>query len=340
MSEELVECPYCDETRASPQVSLPHLVLSFMGLVVLGAFTCLRRPVLLLLALVAALLGGVGPERPAFGAFGIVGFLLLAATESLLAYTPGARRLWIPLSAMAMGVMGCVFLTVHLWDRVEFPLPFGSLMLIAIPWANVASAVLLAHIKRPSSLTATSATRALLSHCRDALTDLFEEVRAGDMEKANGDGWADAMAQLKLLHGRIPAINNMEHHELRAELLVVRGHIEGGDLNTALACIHGLQVVRSRDPRRVLRGPASPELGKQGWLVRNAVTLIHAYRKIVPEHRRRSCRFHPSCSTYAETAFLQHGAFNGLRHSVNRALRCVPYGEEGDDPVPRIDEFH
>lgn len=50
-----------------------------------------------------------------------------------------------------------------------------------------------------------------------------------------------------------------------------------------------------------------------------------------------SCRFTPTCSSYAIEALRKHGPAKGLYLAVRRILRCRPGGGFGYDPVP--DEF-
>lgn len=49
-----------------------------------------------------------------------------------------------------------------------------------------------------------------------------------------------------------------------------------------------------------------------------------------------SCRFSPSCSAYAITAWRRYGALRGTWLAAGRLLRCNPWGGCGHDPVPKI----
>jgi len=49
-----------------------------------------------------------------------------------------------------------------------------------------------------------------------------------------------------------------------------------------------------------------------------------------------SCRFSPSCSAYAITAWRRYGALRGTWFAAGRLLRCNPWGGCGHDPVPKI----
>ena len=47
-----------------------------------------------------------------------------------------------------------------------------------------------------------------------------------------------------------------------------------------------------------------------------------------------SCRFNPTCSNYAIQAITKYGALKGLYLGLKRIIRCHPWGESGNDPVP------
>ena len=46
------------------------------------------------------------------------------------------------------------------------------------------------------------------------------------------------------------------------------------------------------------------------------------------------CRYVPSCSAYALEALERHGAWRGSLLTLQRLLRCHPWGGSGFDPVP------
>jgi uncharacterized protein len=47
-----------------------------------------------------------------------------------------------------------------------------------------------------------------------------------------------------------------------------------------------------------------------------------------------TCRYAPSCSAYAITAWTRYGALRGSWLAAGRLLRCHPWGGCGHDPVP------
>ena len=71
-----------------------------------------------------------------------------------------------------------------------------------------------------------------------------------------------------------------------------------------------------------------------GVLVRALVALVHAYQLLLGPILGGSCRFTPSCSSYAIEALERHGATRGTWLIVRRVLRCHPFQRAGYDPVP------
>lgn len=62
------------------------------------------------------------------------------------------------------------------------------------------------------------------------------------------------------------------------------------------------------------------------WLIR----LYQRFSRLLPP----ACRFRPTCSEYAIQAIQVHGVPRGVAMSVWRILRCNPFSQGGDDPVP------
>jgi putative membrane protein insertion efficiency factor len=62
--------------------------------------------------------------------------------------------------------------------------------------------------------------------------------------------------------------------------------------------------------------------------------LVRAYRYFLSPMLAPACRFHPSCSAYAEEALREHGALRGGLLATRRLCRCGPWHPGGVDPVP------
>lgn len=64
-----------------------------------------------------------------------------------------------------------------------------------------------------------------------------------------------------------------------------------------------------------------------------AIWLIRRYQSYSAT-RPPNCRFLPTCSAYAVTAYQRFGFFWGTMLSLWRILRCNPFNPGGYDPVP------
>lgn len=69
-------------------------------------------------------------------------------------------------------------------------------------------------------------------------------------------------------------------------------------------------------------------------MTRLLVGAIAAYRYAVSPLLGVNCRFHPSCSAYAQEAFERHGLFHGGWLATRRLCHCHPWHPGGYDPVP------
>ena len=71
---------------------------------------------------------------------------------------------------------------------------------------------------------------------------------------------------------------------------------------------------------------------------------ILAYRYTLSPFLPPSCRFRPSCSTYALQALALHGPLKGSWLAVKRLARCHPIkwlgSGSGYDPVPHPNHKH
>ena len=64
------------------------------------------------------------------------------------------------------------------------------------------------------------------------------------------------------------------------------------------------------------------------------VAVIWAYRLLVSPLFPPSCRYHPTCSTYALEAIEKYGPLKGGWIGLKRIMRCHPWRSGGYDPVP------
>ena len=77
---------------------------------------------------------------------------------------------------------------------------------------------------------------------------------------------------------------------------------------------------------------------------------IRFYQKRISPHTPPSCRYHPTCSTYALQAVEKHGALKGSVMGLARIIRCNPMVSGGVDEVPdyftvrrnpdNVDDYH
>jgi putative membrane protein insertion efficiency factor len=64
------------------------------------------------------------------------------------------------------------------------------------------------------------------------------------------------------------------------------------------------------------------------------VLFVRAYQVGISPLLPASCRYYPSCSSYAIEALERHGALRGSWLAARRILRCHPFRAGGFDPVP------
>lgn len=64
------------------------------------------------------------------------------------------------------------------------------------------------------------------------------------------------------------------------------------------------------------------------------ILLIKLYQKYISPLKRPTCKYYPTCSSYAIKAIEMHGAIKGSILTVWRILRCNPWSGGGVDYVP------
>ncbi|MEH6527296.1 MAG: membrane protein insertion efficiency factor YidD [Sneathiella sp.] len=62
--------------------------------------------------------------------------------------------------------------------------------------------------------------------------------------------------------------------------------------------------------------------------------LVKVYQYAISPYLPASCRYYPTCSSYALQALDKHGPVKGLFLTLGRLSRCHPFGGQGYDPVP------
>src|SRR5690606_23583531 len=95
----------------------------------------------------------------------------------------------------------------------------------------------------------------------------------------------------------------------------------------------------------VLGGPEAVAVAKKVvnalfWLERvlawPLILLVRFYRKFISPGLAPACRYHPSCSAYADEALRHHGLIRGGALMTWRLCRCNPLSAGGFDPVPCV----
>lgn len=67
---------------------------------------------------------------------------------------------------------------------------------------------------------------------------------------------------------------------------------------------------------------------------RIVIYLIQLYQNWISPYLPGACRFTPTCSEYSKQAFQTYPFLKALYLSVHRILRCNPWFEGYEDPLP------
>ena len=64
------------------------------------------------------------------------------------------------------------------------------------------------------------------------------------------------------------------------------------------------------------------------------IWLVRFYQVAISPLKPPTCRFSPTCSTYAIEALRKYGLLKGGALALKRIMRCHPWGGKRYDPVP------
>lgn len=64
------------------------------------------------------------------------------------------------------------------------------------------------------------------------------------------------------------------------------------------------------------------------------VLLVRFYQIAISPLKPPTCRYNPTCSSYALESLKRYGLFKGGMLAIRRIMRCHPWGGHGYDPVP------
>jgi putative membrane protein insertion efficiency factor len=65
--------------------------------------------------------------------------------------------------------------------------------------------------------------------------------------------------------------------------------------------------------------------------------LVRLYQLAVSPYLPMSCRYQPTCSSYARQALERFGPVKGSWMALCRIARCHPWSRHGYDPVPEAE---
>jgi len=72
-----------------------------------------------------------------------------------------------------------------------------------------------------------------------------------------------------------------------------------------------------------------------GVTMRKVMIKLIEWYQTQSKNTNPTCRYHPTCSSYAKEAYQTHNFFYASLLSSWRILRCNPLSKGGFDPVPK-----
>lgn len=83
-----------------------------------------------------------------------------------------------------------------------------------------------------------------------------------------------------------------------------------------------------------MSGAVSDVVAVRPAVVAALIAPIRAYQRWISPAFPATCRFYPSCSSYAIEAMRERGPAVGVLLAVRRLVKCAPWHPGGVDPVP------
>ena len=77
----------------------------------------------------------------------------------------------------------------------------------------------------------------------------------------------------------------------------------------------------------------------ENLIVNFLLFLIKIYKIFLSPSLGQNCRYHPTCSSYAQESLKVHGLKKGTILSIKRISKCHPLGGSGVDLVPEKEDL-
>ena len=93
-------------------------------------------------------------------------------------------------------------------------------------------------------------------------------------------------------------------------------------------------IMQSTARQSVITLLSAPASLLRGFILTLLIGSLQAYKLMISPLLGSRCRFHPSCSSYAEQSIRRFGPLRGSWLAARRLVRCGPWHPGGLDEVP------
>lgn len=66
------------------------------------------------------------------------------------------------------------------------------------------------------------------------------------------------------------------------------------------------------------------------------IKIVDLYQKYLSPLRPATCRFTPTCSSYAKEVLISRNLPTAILLTIVRILKCNPWSQGGYDPIPQL----